>query len=245
MLLLLGKGIYLIEYLVFMGNKINHTNLKSFNAKVDKWEISDLTKACDCLDNLQISIYLINEDKFIYSNSALKKNIGDYANKIINKNWDFWFNMVSKNELSSVKNKIKNFFSMPFFKTPYILKYHIEVEHGRQLFLRHELLLHHLNGNSFAINYFFDITEKEKIEDYFKQANSTSNDIYKNKALISPREEEVLKLVADGFSSKQIANKLFISNHTAITHRKNLIEKFKVKNTAQLIKRTARHIEFW
>ena len=52
-------------------------------------------------------------------------------------------------------------------------------------------------------------------------------------------------MVADGYSSKQIADKLFISNHTAISHRKNLIEKFKVKNTAQLIKRASRNIELW
>ncbi|RZV54531.1 MAG: LuxR family transcriptional regulator, partial [Flavobacteriaceae bacterium] len=38
-------------------------------------------------------------------------------------------------------------------------------------------------------------------------------------------------------SSKQIADILYISNHTAISHRKNLIEKFQVKNTAHLVKR--------
>lgn len=231
--------------LIFMGNRVNHTNLKSFDNKSGQCKISDLTKACDCLDNLQISIYLLDDEKFIYSNSALKKIIGNYANKIVNKGWDFWFNMISADELLSVKNKIKSFFSVPYFKTPYILKYHIIGENGNKLFLRHELLLHQLSGSTFAINYFFDITEKEKIEAYFKQASPISNNLYEKKAIISPREEEVLKLVADGFSSKQIADKLFISNHTAITHRKNLIEKFKVKNTAQLIKRTARHIELW
>ena len=134
---------------------------------------------------------------------------------------------------------------MPYFKTPYVLKYYIIDENGKSILLRHELLLHYLQGNILAINYFFDITEKEKIEAYFKVANTTSKDYHEKKSLISPREEEVLKLVADGFSSKQIADKLFISNHTAISHRKNLIEKFNVKNTAQLIKRVSRHIELW
>lgn len=57
---------------------------------------------------------------------------------------------------------------------------------------------------------------------------------------ISIREKEVLKLIADGFSSRQIADQLFISKHTAISHRKNLIEKFRVKNTAQLIKKASK-----
>ncbi|MFD1614227.1 response regulator transcription factor [Gelatiniphilus marinus] len=227
-----------------MSSKGNHTVLNRIKNKSDQCKISDLTKACDCLDNLQISIYHISQEKFIYSNAALKKIIGVKASKIINQNWDFWFDLVIKDELLAVKNKINNFLSMPYFKAPYVLKYHIRDHSGRLILLRHELLLHYLQGNLLAINYFFDITEKEKIEAYFNR-QSTNKNAYKQKKLISPREEEVLKLVADGFSSKQIADKLFISNHTAITHRKNLIEKFKVKNTAQLIKRISKHIELW
>lgn len=55
--------------------------------------------------------------------------------------------------------------------------------------------------------------------------------------LISQREKEVLKLIAYENTSKEIAQELYISNHTAITHRKNLIEKLGVKNTAGLVRR--------
>lgn len=54
--------------------------------------------------------------------------------------------------------------------------------------------------------------------------------------IITIREKEVLQLLSDGDSSKIIADKLHISETTAITHRKNLIQKLKVKNTAHLIK---------
>ena len=50
------------------------------------------------------------------------------------------------------------------------------------------------------------------------------------------REIEVLQLLSDGDSSKMIAGKLHISETTAITHRKNLIKKLNVRNTAHLIK---------
>ena len=60
---------------------------------------------------------------------------------------------------------------------------------------------------------------------------------------VTRREKEVLKLVADGFTAKELANKLFISIHTAINHRKNLITKFHVKNTAELIKVASKY--FW
>ncbi len=54
------------------------------------------------------------------------------------------------------------------------------------------------------------------------------------------REIEVLKLVGNGDSSKVIANKLHISETTVISHRKNLIQKFQVRNTAELIKKAVK-----
>jgi len=52
---------------------------------------------------------------------------------------------------------------------------------------------------------------------------------------ISVREKEILKLVAEGFSNKLIADKLSISTRTVETHRLNLLRKLHVSNTAELI----------
>jgi DNA-binding CsgD family transcriptional regulator len=56
---------------------------------------------------------------------------------------------------------------------------------------------------------------------------------------ISHREAEILELIGDGKIAKEIATKLNISPNTVITHRKNLISKFHVRNTAQLIKKAS------
>ncbi len=53
--------------------------------------------------------------------------------------------------------------------------------------------------------------------------------------LITRREKEVLQLIAEGLTNAQIAEKLFISIPTVNTHRKSILEKFGVKNTATLI----------
>lgn len=53
---------------------------------------------------------------------------------------------------------------------------------------------------------------------------------------ITKRELEVLSLVAQEMTSKEIAEKLFISEETAKTHRKNLIKKLEVKGVAGLVK---------
>jgi DNA-binding NarL/FixJ family response regulator len=50
------------------------------------------------------------------------------------------------------------------------------------------------------------------------------------------REREVLKLIAEGKSSKEIADLLFISPRTAERHRANIMEKLNLKKTADLVK---------
>ncbi|RPJ04758.1 MAG: DNA-binding response regulator [Deltaproteobacteria bacterium] len=53
---------------------------------------------------------------------------------------------------------------------------------------------------------------------------------------LTTREREVLKLIADGKSSKEIADLLFISARTVERHRSNIGEKLNLKKTADLIK---------
>ena len=54
---------------------------------------------------------------------------------------------------------------------------------------------------------------------------------------LTPREKEVLELVAQGHSTKQIADKLGIGTRTVESHRVNMLKKMKVNNTAELVRR--------
>lgn len=54
--------------------------------------------------------------------------------------------------------------------------------------------------------------------------------------VLTRREKEILTLIADGFTNAEIAEKLFIGQTTVDSHRKNLLAKLNVKNTATLIK---------
>lgn len=60
-------------------------------------------------------------------------------------------------------------------------------------------------------------------------------------ASLSERELDVLKLVAQGFSSTEIGTQLFISPRTVDTHRNNLIQKLEVKGIAGLVQFAIRH----
>ena len=53
-------------------------------------------------------------------------------------------------------------------------------------------------------------------------------------ALLSKRETGVLRMVATGYSNKEISSKLFVSIHTVISHRKNITEKLGIKTISGL-----------
>jgi DNA-binding NarL/FixJ family response regulator len=52
---------------------------------------------------------------------------------------------------------------------------------------------------------------------------------------LSERENEIIKLIAEGNTNGQIAELLFLSSHTVNTHRKNIMAKLGVKNTAGIV----------
>lgn len=55
---------------------------------------------------------------------------------------------------------------------------------------------------------------------------------------LTPREKEIMQLVSQGASSKEIATKLFISRHTVESHRKHILHKLGVKNAPQMVRKS-------
>lgn len=52
---------------------------------------------------------------------------------------------------------------------------------------------------------------------------------------LTPRELEILQLVADGYSNKEIASELFLSFHTVKNHVHNILEKLKVRHRSEAV----------
>lgn len=71
------------------------------------------------------------------------------------------------------------------------------------------------------------------VEDMFKTPDKHVVDENESNEL-SNREKDVLKLVALGHTNKEIADQLFISIHTVISHRKNITEKLGIKSISGL-----------
>ena len=68
-----------------------------------------------------------------------------------------------------------------------------------------------------------------------------------NQIFVTPREKEVMLLLAHGLSSKKIALEMGISFHTVESFRKKLLHKFKVKTTIEMVLRAGSVLpkEFW
>lgn len=86
-------------------------------------------------------------------------------------------------------------------------------------------------GGSFFCGQILNIIRKEAID-----VNDLENtDFNCDPVTISDREIEIITLIAEGYTNVEIAEKLFLSPHTVNTHRKNILQKLGVNNTAAVV----------
>lgn len=78
--------------------------------------------------------------------------------------------------------------------------------------------------------YFSPVVGNSLINNYVKKAGGSGKSI----SLLSPREIEILKLVAEGHTNKEVASKLGISVRTVETHRERIMNKLNIHSTAGL-----------
>ncbi|UOB18531.1 response regulator transcription factor [Abyssalbus ytuae] len=77
-------------------------------------------------------------------------------------------------------------------------------------------------------NYFSEEMKKKYMNSVFNKNNTT------DEAPLSEREKEIIKLIMKEYTTQEIAEKLYISQHTVNTHRKNILTKLNIKNVAGL-----------
>jgi len=77
---------------------------------------------------------------------------------------------------------------------------------------------------------------KEKVIEYITSKNygkSINED--SEKIVLTPRQVEIIKYASQGFTSREIAEKLYLSELTVIKHRKNIIKKLGLKNFTEVV----------
>jgi two-component system nitrate/nitrite response regulator NarL len=96
--------------------------------------------------------------------------------------------------------------------------------------MEREELIHAMNQVMDGIIY-LSKAANEKIIQQLQPYDLSKNNI----PVFTRREKEILTLLAEGLTSQEIAARLFLSNYTVDTHRKNMLQKFNVHNTTALL----------
>ena len=79
-----------------------------------------------------------------------------------------------------------------------------------------------------------DSGDKHFDSEVMQQLVNTYNNTQNPQEVLTKREREILILIAQGFTDKEIAEKVFLSPLTIITHRKNILIKLSLKNKVEL-----------
>jgi two-component system nitrate/nitrite response regulator NarL len=99
-----------------------------------------------------------------------------------------------------------------------------------------EELLEAVKAVAAGENFFSKDISKLIIDNYIRSAKETDKTDGFKEVPLTKREIEILKLIASGYSNQEIANILYISYNTVDTHRKNIMHKLSIKNTAGLVR---------
>jgi len=82
--------------------------------------------------------------------------------------------------------------------------------------------------------YIYPTLAKMLVADFISRASDGANKATVNG--LTPREQEVLSVLADGLSNDEIADRLAISRHTVARHRENLMRKLNLHSRSELVK---------
>ena len=89
------------------------------------------------------------------------------------------------------------------------------------------------NSGEELVNAIHRVMSGRNYYDLIKTFNSEDEEVVQHK--LSEREIDIIKGLAEGLTSPQIADKLCISEHTVRTHRKNILRKTNIANTTLLV----------
>lgn len=119
----------------------------------------------------------------------------------------------SSGNYSNILHQFYLFYSTTPYKSVFVLKVHTNIDWYKNL--KHGY--HYYYGDDLSNFRFPD-------EKLLSMGN-----------IFSDREFEILKLIASGMSSEEVAEKIFLSVHTVNTHRRNILKKTDMATTAELI----------
>ena len=232
---------------------------------IDKMWLNDLLRKYGYLtssNNLLIpATYIIDyvSNKYIAMSSNIQDLVGYPIHHFSDEGVEFFLKITDKSDLSVCMEKVLPF-NLSFLKKipheehgQYVFShnYRINAKGGNQVVIYQQytiIISPHTGLPIYSLGLISDITQLKKDSHISHQIVRLSNEGHTSEkrivfsaeynpeySILSKREIEILRLLAGGFNSREIADKLYISESTVTIHRKSMLEKSNSKNVAQLI----------
>lgn len=222
---------------------------------------SDFFSRVSCLATS--ACYLVScggKERFLYISPSFQTLTGYTTRQFHQESLPLWFSRIHRQDLPALHQRIEeghqHLFSPAFDPTQpneLLLEYRFQRADGSWIWIREAKHIVGFNSEGkkdFVLVSLLDITgEKERQllllreqaehhpllhqTSHFRDASAEPNHP------LTKRGKEVLSLLATGLSTKEIGRQLFVSDNTVETHRRHLLEKFNVRNTAELISKAA------
>ncbi len=207
------------------------------------------------MENTTFTIYDMNQNHYLLKSPEFKKMLGYTSNEDIeNDDMELFHNIIHPDDLAFVletENKAFQFFKdlKAEEKKDYKLVYDFRVKNTAGIYMRfiHQFAVLEQDkfGKSWLVLVVTDLIAEKALDNIpqrrmmniktgklhlFNSDHESNSDM-----LLTKRETEVLKLIAQGHDSKEISTKLFISINTVNNHRQNILHKTKTENTTQAL----------
>jgi DNA-binding CsgD family transcriptional regulator len=206
------------------------------------------------VESSSISIFDLYKKDHIYISSGFENQLGWSVSEAEKQGHQYMDSRIHPDDLIKLLEAGIHFIRLAFFQVPFqewknykiMNDYRLRNANGDYVRVIEQHLCLELDkrGNVWLDLSILDINPDQDIKAPFRcrGMNYKTGEVLPNPPdlheddILSHREKEVLKLVAGGLASKQIADKLFISTNTVNTHRQRIIEKLNVSNTAEAIR---------
>lgn len=204
--------------------------IKLFHTPMEYLKLNELSNSFNLQENKCFFLFDLLSNKCSYLESSIVNILGYNQKKYLNKGFLFFKATIHPTDFSYLITEIVTLIQISNNQN------HIEnicisvrIKHKNGNWIKSKINLIYLNKTS--------QNDKDVLFGFIEKDLNIHDENSMNLFNISSREKEVLKHLAAGNSAKTIAAELFISENTVITHRKNLIQKLQVKNSAELIKK--------
>ena len=204
--------------------------------------LEQLKRICDSSNEMS-SIFEFENFSYsmVYSNKAAYMYLGVNSEQTTKLGFKYILSIVHPENISALYNMIKHFSEDISKKEMHTGVFYIKVKTGwewtyscvKPAIFNKDGSIKYLLSTACSI----DNLLKNKSDYQLLKSNLSFFELHAAKFLsLKEREKEVLRYIADEYTSKEIANVLNISPFTVDTYRKNLIEKLQVKSSIGLAK---------